>query len=188
MGKTIRSRKFEAPLKAKDRKKNAAVKNSAHVKHDAAASVKAPKPRQDLTVLKLDWTYADICLFSDHKAKKLSQTFEVVPKPNEKLLCWQCGSVLQNCSTASSSSGSSAVDCKECPLCRTASRHKLQLTHCSLAYTPWWQGAWFQNLCIGQPPKKLGPGRLYKFEIMHLRYISDVFCFLETLKSIVCLV
>ena len=150
--------------------------------------MKAPKPRQDLTVLKLDWTYADICLFSDHKAKKLLQTFEVVPKPNEKLLCWQCGSVLQNCSTASSSSGSSAVDCKECPLCRTASRHKLQLTHCSLAYTPWWQGAWFQNLCIGQPPKKLGPGRLYKFEIMHLRYISDVFCFLETLKSIVCLV
>ena len=49
--------------------KNAAVKNSAHVKHDVAASVKAPKPRQDLTVLKQDWTYADICLFSDHKAK-----------------------------------------------------------------------------------------------------------------------
>ena len=67
--------------------KNAAVKNSAHVKHDVAASVKAPKPRQDLTVLNQDWTYADICLFSDHKAKKLLQTFEVLPKPSEKLLC-----------------------------------------------------------------------------------------------------
>lgn len=157
MGKTIRSRKFEAPLKAKDRKKNAAVKNSAHVKHDVAASVKAPKPRQDLTVLKQDWTYADICLFSDHKATKLLQTFEVLPKPSEKLLCWQCGSVLQNCSAASSSSGSSAVDCKECPLCRTAGRHKLQLTHCSLAYTPWWQGAGFQIGAWDNPKKSLAP-------------------------------
>lgn len=138
MGKPLRSRKFQAPPKAKTRKKTAAVKNTQHKEAGVHCSVSLPARNPGLTGLKQEWSYPDICKLSDPKAKTLLQEAGVVPRGKEWLLCWQCGAEMKPCASSSTSSGSSAIDCKECPVCRTASRHRLQMTHCSLAFTPFW--------------------------------------------------
>ena len=63
-----------------------------------------------------------------------------MPK-REKKNCWQCDSVLKQCSSSSSSTGMPGDDVLRCPECKTKSRHALELSNQSLAHAPFWKSS-----------------------------------------------
>ena len=141
----LRPSKFAAPKRGAQRKIWRGVKNTEHVKlglKSASRSCRQKKTvHRTLSRCKLDRTYADIVLLSDKQAETLFRVAGVLGPRKERLTCWQCGSKMKPCSAASSSTGSSSKDVQECPRCRDASRHKLQISSSSLAYSPWWNGS-----------------------------------------------
>ena len=87
------------------------------------------------------WFFKDILDKSDDEAKKLFVQFKVLPKPGEKVLCWECGSRMLEKAASSASKDKSTATALRCPTCRDTGRHALQLVHPELAWSVWWVGA-----------------------------------------------
>ena len=147
-GSSIRSEKFGAPKRKAKSKLWRGVCNSKHKKLGLHASSKSARQLQkkgddqrSLFRFKQDWTFADIATWTDKQAEKFLRKHGVLGPVGERLLCWQCDAKMQPCSASSSSTGASASDVQECPNCRDSSRHKLQVSNASLAYSPFWASA-----------------------------------------------
>ena len=134
----IRPGKFSAPQKGRRNIAVARKKNQEHIKLGLHASQSDYEERTArMRDLHQPWKYPDICKFSNEAARKLLLEYGVLKQKGEKICCWQCSAQMTLASSSSSGGGSSA-DVLECSNCRTSGRHKLQLKHASLSYSPFW--------------------------------------------------
>lgn len=145
MGRKIRSKKFSGVKDKTSRKVRAAVKNTQHkalgLESSTAAKGCDAERRVGVTLRKFksDVFFGDVVQWSESKCKKLLQQYDVIGRSGDKLTCWQCDKRLVASTRGCSSTGSETTDLLQCPSCRTASRHALELPWSSLAYSPFWR-------------------------------------------------
>ena len=139
----IRPSKFGSDQK---QKRNRAVARKTNAKHHKlglhCSSTTDPRKAPSATPLarlKQDYTYPDVVKMSHVKCKSLLVTAGILPAKKVDCLCFECGEKMY--AAASSSGGAQSADVLQCPHCRTAGRHPLQLRSASLAWTPFWKSA-----------------------------------------------
>ena len=135
----IRPQKFQAPQKSKRCRAVSRLSNRQRLQLGFHSSTSdTGRKTAPLIRVKLEHSYPEVVKWSDKQAETYLRKNDVLPQKNEKVNCWQCGEILSRASSSSSGHGQSSADVLQCSTCPMPGRHPLQLSHASLAWTPFW--------------------------------------------------